>query len=297
MNGLILVDKPGGCTSHDVVNRIRRVVGTRRVGHLGTLDPMGTGVLALLIGAATRLATFYERVEKTYQAEIRLGVTSDTYDAEGEITASGAALPSESAVREGLLSFRGTFAQTPPPVSAKKIGGIPAYKLARKNLPVELKPVEVTVKDLVIRKLTEECAEIEVSCSSGTYVRSLAHDLGQRLGCGALLTALRRIRVGSFLIGQTRTLETLALLAQAGRIAEAVIPASELLTDFPAERVDETVEARIRTGQQFRTSPFTVPPGSPIVRVLSRSGELIAIGKLIIPNLYHPATVFQPELS
>jgi tRNA pseudouridine55 synthase len=297
MNGLILADKPQGCTSHDIVNRIRKLAGTKRVGHLGTLDPMGTGLLALLIGAATRLAPFYERADKTYEAEIKLGVLSDTYDAEGEVTATGALLPSETVVRETLLSFQGISLQTPPPVSAKKISGVPAYKLVRKKIPVELKPVEVTIRNLEIRRQENDSVSIEVSCSSGTYIRSLAHDLGQRLGCGGLLTSLRRTRVGSFLVGQAQTLEQLTELASNGHIADALIPASQLLGDVPVERVDEAVEARIRRGQQFRTSPFNIPPGAPIVRVLSRSGELIAIGKMVIPNLYHPTTVFQPEMS
>jgi tRNA pseudouridine55 synthase len=295
MNGLILVDKPSGCTSHDVVNRLRKLVGTRRIGHLGTLDPMATGLLGLLIGAATRLAPFYGKEDKTYQAAIDFGFTSDTYDAQGEVTPTGAPPPRETDVRKALESFRGRFFQTPPPVSAKKIAGIPAYKYARKKVPVKLAPVEVEIKELSIQDINEARLEMEVTCSTGTYIRSLAHDLGQRLGCGAILGRLRRIRMGSFSIDHARTLEQISELAQAGKIAQSLLTSAELLTQFPAERVNPVVEAHIRQGRQFRTSPFVVPEGSPIVRVLSRSGELIAIGRMIIPNLYHPATVLQPD--
>jgi tRNA pseudouridine55 synthase len=297
MNGLILLDKPAGCTSHDVVNRIRKLIGTKRVGHLGTLDPMATGLLGLLAGAATRLAPFYGKEDKTYEAAIDFGFTSDTYDAEGEVTPTGVPRPGESEIRTALESFRGRFFQTPPPVSAKKIAGTPAYKLARKKMPVQLTPVEVEIKQLAIQGVSEERLEVEVTCSTGTYIRSLAHDLGQRLGCGAILSRLRRTRIGAFSIGQAHTLDQLDELARTGNIVESVRPSAELLTHFPAERVSPVVEAQIRQGRKFRTSPFVVPPGSPIVRVLSRSGELIAIGRLIIPNLYHPSTVLQPEMA
>jgi tRNA pseudouridine55 synthase len=257
---------------------------------------MATGLLGLLAGTATRLAPFYGKEDKTYQTAIDFGFISDTYDAEGEVTRTGAPLPRESEIRTALESFRGRFFQTPPPVSAKKVAGIPAYKLVRKKVPVQLTPVEVEVKELSIQDLSEKRLEFEVTCSTGTYIRSLAHDLGQRLGCGAILSRLRRIRIGAFSIGQARTLEELGELAKAGSIAQSVVRSAELLTQFPAERVSPAAEALIRQGRQFRTSPFVVPPGSPIVRVLSRSGELIAIGRMIIPNLYHPSTVLQPEM-
>ncbi|MBV8865468.1 MAG: tRNA pseudouridine(55) synthase TruB [Acidobacteriaceae bacterium] len=295
MNGLVLIDKPAGCTSHDIVNRWRRLAGTKRAGHLGTLDPMATGLLALMTGPATRLAQFYEREEKTYLAEITCGLVSDTFDAEGEVESTGIPVPKEETVRITLASFEGRFLQRPPPVSAKKIAGVPAYKLARKKIAVELKPVEVEIRDLAIESVQGHCIHAKVTCSAGTYIRSLAHDLGQRLGCGAILSRLRRVRIGAFSIANAHTLEELSALAQAGTLGQAVIPASELLEHLPVERVDASVEVQIRQGRQFRTSPFVVPPGAPIVRVFSRSGELIAIGKLIMPNLYHPSTVFQPE--
>jgi|SRR5579884_1948910 len=295
MNGLVLIDKPAGLTSHDVVNCWRKLAGTKRVGHLGTLDPIATGLLALLTGPATRLASFFEKDEKTYRAEIRLGFVSDTYDIAGQVQATGVPVPQESEIRAALDHFRGHLLQTPPPVSAKKIAGVPAYKLARRQVPVDLQPVEVEIRSLQVFSIFGDTVEIEATCSAGTYLRSIAHDLGQKLGCGGLLVNLRRTRAGNFDISQAHTLDELAELAETGRLASVVIPAGNLLSHLPSERVPETVEAQIRQGRQFRTSPFVVPPGSPLVRALSRSGDLIAIGKLVIPNLYQPSTVFQGD--
>ncbi len=292
MTGLILIDKPAGCTSHDVVNRWRKLANTRRVGHLGTLDPMATGLLALLTGSATRLAQFFVKDEKTYLAHITLGRISDSYDADGSVVETGIPLPADPAlILSALDRFRGPFLQTPPPVSAKKIGGVPAYKLARRHNPVELFPVNVEVKRLEVRNVSRSEIEILVTCSAGTYIRSIAHDLGRDLGCGAILTALRRTQVGEFTIDQSHTLPHLEIFAAEGRLAEAVIPAGKLLPQIPAEYVDASIEAQIRQGRDFRTSPFVISPGTPRVRALSQSGCLIAIGELKMPNVYHPATV------
>ncbi len=292
MNGLVLIDKPSGCTSHDVVNRWRKLADTKRVGHLGTLDPMATGLLVLLSGTGTRLAQFLERSEKTYIAEMTFGVVSNTFDADGQLKETGLPLPDDpDVVSSALCRYQGRFLQMPPPVSAKKINGVRAYKLARKQVPFELKPVEVEIKELEIEAVTANKVVLRITCSAGTYIRSLAHDLGQQLGCGALLSKLRRTQAGEFCVEQARTLNELAELAAAGRLSEAVTPAASLLTRFPAEYVDTSTEAHIRQGRDFRTSPFVVPPGAPFVRALSHSGELIAIGELRIPNLYHPSTV------
>jgi tRNA pseudouridine55 synthase len=292
MTGLVLIDKPSGCTSHDVVNRWRKLANTKRVGHLGTLDPMASGLLALLTGTATRLAQFFDRDEKTYLAEITLGVTSDTYDADGDVTETGIAVPTDSGVIVSALErFRGPLLQIPPAVSAKKIKGVPAYKLARKHVPVELKPVEVEVKALDIQHISGHTVQAAIVCTAGTYIRSLAHDFGHQLGCGAILSGLRRTRAGDFRIEDARTLDELAGLAAGNRLEDAVTPSGQLLTQFPAEHFEIGMEAHIRQGRDFRTSPFVVPPGAPRVRALSRSGELIAIGELKIPNLYHPGTV------
>jgi tRNA pseudouridine55 synthase len=292
MNGLVLIDKPPGCTSHDVVNRWRRLANTKRVGHLGTLDPIATGLLALVTGSATRLAQFFGSEEKTYVAEITFGLVSDTYDTDGQVTETGIAAGSDaSSVHSALQQFRGRFLQTPPPVSAKKIRGVPAYKLARKHAPVQLEPVEVEITRLEIESISSEKLNLVVTCSSGTYIRSLAHDLGERLGCGAVLSKLRRIRIGDFKVEEAKSVDELAALATEGRLREAVIPATHLLPHFPAQYFDPWTEAQIRQGRDFRTSPFVVPPGAPFVKALSYSGELIAIGELRVPNRYHPGTV------
>jgi tRNA pseudouridine55 synthase len=291
MNGVVLIDKPPAWTSHDVVNRWRKLAGAKRAGHLGTLDPMATGLLVLVTGRATRLAQFYVKAEKGYLAEITTGFVSDTYDAEGDVVPVTGDHPSDERIALALSQFQGRFWQAPPPVSAKKIGGVPAYKLARKQIPVELKPVEVEVKRMEVRSISQGKISALIQCSSGTYIRSIAHDLGQRLGCGALLSGLRRVQVGEFSLDQARTMDELRELAALNRLAEAVIPPSALLGDMPAAYFDATGEARIRSGNDFRTSPFVVPPGAPLVKALSHSGDLIAIGELKIPNLYHPGTV------
>jgi tRNA pseudouridine55 synthase len=291
MNGVVLVDKPAGWTSHDVVNRWRKLAVAKRTGHLGTLDPMATGLLVLVTGRATRLAQFYVKKDKTYLAEITTGMISDTYDAEGRVELVTGDVPSDAAIAEALGQFTGRFWQTPPPVSAKKIAGVPAYKLARKQIAVELKPVEVEVKRLEVRSVAQGKISALIQCSSGTYIRSIAHDLGQRLGCGALLSGLRRTEVGEFSLERARTMEDLRELAALDRLAEVVIPSAELLAEMPAAYFDAGAEARIRAGNDFRTSPFVVPPGAPLVKALSHSGDLIAIGELKIPNLYHPGIV------
>jgi tRNA pseudouridine55 synthase len=267
MNGLILIDKPAGCTSHDVVNRWRKLAGTKRAGHLGTLDPMATGLLVLVTGVATRLAQFYGKSEKTYLAEITFGAVSNTYDAEGDISAPAHPIPSAAVIIAALDEFR-------------------------QQVPVDLKPVEVEVKQLQVEYLEENRLSVLVTCTAGTYIRSIAHDLGQRLGCGALLSSLRRIHSGEFSIDQARSLDQLAALAGDHRLTEALIPIAGMLPEMPSEHFDLLTETHIRQGRDFRTSPFVVPPGAPFVKALSHSGELIAIGELKIPNLYHPTTVF-----
>jgi tRNA pseudouridine55 synthase len=293
MNGVVLIDKPSGCTSHDVVNRWRRIAGTKRAGHLGTLDPLATGLLVLVTGSATRLAPFYEKEEKTYVAEIEFGAVSNTYDSDGDVLPTGATLPENPHVLlAALTEYQGTFQQVPPPVSAKKIGGVRAYKLARQNLEVVLKPVPVTISELEVLGYEPPRLILKVTCSAGTYIRSLAHNLGERLGCGALLDKLRRTRVGCFDVKNAYELDKLQTYAADGRLNEAVIPSGSLLPQIPAQFVDDVTEMQIRQGRDFRTSPFVVSPGAPRVKALSRTGELIAIGELRIPNVYHPSTVF-----
>jgi tRNA pseudouridine55 synthase len=292
MNGLVLIDKPAGCTSHDVVNRWRRLARTKRAGHLGTLDPMATGLLLLVTGTATRLAQFFGKHEKTYEAEVRLGSVSDTYDAEGCVTHTGVPIPCEEEIRKSLLAFEGKFQQVPPPVSAKKVNGVAAYKLARKQQPVNLAPVEVELKQLEIYRIADGAVQFTARCSAGTYIRSIAHDLGTALGCGGILSSLRRTGSGDFSVTDAHNLDELQDLADRGTLENAVVPASQMLPEFPSVRCDELVETQIRQGRDFRTSPFVVGADAPLVKAISSSGDLIAIGQLKFTNVYHPMLVF-----
>ena len=292
LDGVIIVDKPRGWTSHDVVNKMRRFAGTRKVGHLGTLDPSATGVLPLVIGRATRLAQFYTRNDKIYEGVIHFGHSTDSYDADGEPTSPDVAVTLDrAAVEVALDRSRGEFEQMPPPVSAKKIGGKPAYELARKQQPVDLKAVPVNIYRLEILRMEGCEASVRVHCSAGTYLRSIAHDAGQALGCGAYLKDLRRLASGDFRIESARTLDQLAALAEEGRLADALVPASQLLPEFPGEMVDAITAGQIRNGRDFRVSPFRPQAGSRFVKALNSEGDLIAIGEARLPHLYHPVLV------
>jgi tRNA pseudouridine55 synthase len=292
VDGVIVVDKPGGWTSHDVVNKMRRLAGTRKVGHLGTLDPAATGVLPLVIGRATRLAQFYTRNDKVYEGVVHFGWSTHSYDGDGERTSEERAVTlTAETVEAAFAPFRGAFEQVPPPVSAKKIGGRPAYELARKSQPVELKAVRVEVYALDVLGIEGAEATMRVHCSAGTYLRSIAHEAGVAMGCGAFLRSLRRTASGDFKIESARTLEQLAELAAEDRLREALIPAAEMLPDFPSETVDQITEGQIRNGRDFRTSPFQVRQGSRYVKAITAEGALVAIGEARLPHVYHPVLV------
>jgi tRNA pseudouridine55 synthase len=271
---------------------VRRLANTRKVGHLGTLDPSATGVLPLVIGRATRLAQFYTRNDKIYEGVIHFGHSTDSYDADGQPTSPEVAVTLDrAAVGAALDRSRGEFEQMPPPVSAKKIGGKPAYELARKQQPVDLKAVPVNIHKLEILSMEGCEAAIRVHCSAGTYLRSIAHDAGQALGCGAYLKDLRRLASGDFGIESARTLDQLAALAEEGRLTEALVPASQLLPEFPGEMVDAITAGQIRNGRDFRVSPFRPQSGTRFVKALNPEGDLIAIGEARLPHLYHPVLV------
>jgi tRNA pseudouridine55 synthase len=292
VDGAVIVDKPSGWTSHDVVNKVRRFAGTKKVGHLGTLDPAATGVLPLVIGRATRLAQFYTRNDKVYEGVIHFGYSTDSYDGDGEPTSPARDIVLDREQLEAALQkFRGPFAQVPPQVSAKKVAGRPAYEMARKQQPVDLKPADVEVYSLDVIRVDGCEAEVRVHCSAGTYLRSIAHEAGQALGCGAFLKSLRRTASGDFKIEAARTLEQLGALAEGGRFEEAVIPAAQLLPEIPAEMVDALTAGQIRNGRDFRVSPFHVRPGGRFVKAVNSEGQLVAIGEARLPHLYHPVLV------
>jgi tRNA pseudouridine55 synthase len=292
MDGVIVIDKPEGWTSHDVVAKARRIVGTKKIGHLGTLDPIATGVLPLVIGRATRLAQFYTRSDKVYEGVVRFGWSTDSYDRAGAPTSAQAEPLIDPAELEAQLEkFRGEFAQTPPPISAKKVNGKRAYELARQSVAVELEPVPVHVYELTVLGIEGARVRLRAHCSGGTYIRSIAHELGQALGCGAHIEQLRRLSSGEFAMDQARTMAQLEALAADERLVDALVPADQLLPGFPSVYVDDAVAAQIRHGRNFPASPFRSPGASRYVKAVTRQGELVAIGEAVLPNLYHPAVV------
>jgi tRNA pseudouridine55 synthase len=292
LDGVIVVDKPSGWTSHDVVGKMRGIAGTKRIGHLGTLDPIATGVLPLMIGQATRLARFWDGSEKCYEAVIRFGFATSTYDRAGEpCGADTSPVLVDSQVEAYLAPFRGEIWQSPPPVSAKKINGVPAYKLVRKNLEVSLAAVKVTIHEIVTLGVAGSRAHLRIRCSSGTYIRSIAHDLGLAMGCGAHVEELVRTKSGPFCVEQALTLEKLQTMKDERRLKEALISMGDLLPDFPSVFVDDTTALRIRQGRDFNVSPFRANPGSTHVKAIDNQGKLIAIGQIALPHVYHPVIV------
>jgi tRNA pseudouridine55 synthase len=312
-DGALVVDKPQGKTSHDIVDAVRHLAGFRQVGHLGTLDPLATGVLVLLLGKATRLVQFYSGRRKRYTAGFRFGFATDTYDSEGQAQGPDSAPALDRALLEKLASDRiGPFEQKPPAFSAKKIHGRPAYELARKNQPVELKPVEVELFEYRLTEIAGSVARFVIECSSGTYIRSLAHEMGQQLGCGAHLTEICRTAVGEFSLEQTLQLEDLAEAARNSKLKDCVIPLEHLLPNFPSVTVLPVVENRVRHGSKFnillsqlKPSRIETAPGAttqldagvpraPRLRVFSQRQKLIAIAEAVVPRTYQPIVVFDP---
>lgn len=290
MNGLLVIDKPSGITSHDVVSRLRRITSEQSIGHLGTLDPMATGVLPLLIGRYTRLAQFFSAAEKTYTGTIRFGFATDTYDAEGEAVGPKGQPPAALCeIREAAARFHGAIEQTPPPFSAKKIGGTPAYKLARAGKRVELKPVTIRIARFDIVALNGDEAQFEVSVSAGGYVRSVAHELGEDLGCGAHLSSLRRTHAGPFGLAEARTLDELAPLAGDREALEArCIHPRRLLPEMPCVTADETALGRLRNGAQANLAEFS---HAARVKVFSGQRDLVAIAQRLAGTLFQPIVV------
>lgn len=291
-DGIIVVNKPQDWTSHDVVGKMRGIAGTRRVGHLGTLDPIATGVLPLMIGQATRLARFWEGAEKCYEALVHFGFATSTYDRAGEPRGPDSEPNVTADQIEACLSpMRGEIQQVPPPVSAKKVNGVPAYKLARKNIAVVLAPNSVTVYELTLLEAGGRTARLRVRCSAGTYVRSIAHELGISLGCGAHVEELVRTRSGPFSLEASHTLEELQAMKNEGKLWDALIPMTECLPEFPNVFVDDLGATHIRQGRNFNVSPFRVNQGAPHVKAIGADGSLIAIGSIVLPHLYHPVVV------
>jgi tRNA pseudouridine55 synthase len=321
MDGVLLLDKPSGPTSHDIVARVRRVTGERRIGHTGTLDPLASGLLVLVLGRATRLARFLSVDDKSYDAQIRLGIATDTYDALGAPTRSHAGpMPAREEIERALDAFRGTFLQQPPAYSAKKIGGQRSYRLARATrrtvpaLPADPAhpalpaspadparpalpaPASVTAHAIEMTGCDGDVVTLRVDCSSGFYVRSLAHDLGQRLGTGAHLTALRRTRVGGFALASALTLEHLERTPSAA--AGALIPLPEMLVELAS--VTLTPEGVVRAVHGGDVGAGDMESQSPnaesrlLVRLLDQAGDLVALAAPVGHTaLLHPFVVLR----
>jgi tRNA pseudouridine55 synthase len=295
MDGVLIIDKPRGLTSHDVVNRVRRILGQRSVGHLGTLDPLATGVLPLVTGNLTRLAQFYAASEKIYEGVIRFGYATDTYDAEGEPASPEQTVKvSLEQLRELAARFKGVIEQMPPPFSAKKVHGVPAYKLARKHKNVPLKPVRVEIKELEILAVDGDRASFQARVASGTYMRSVAHDMGREMGCGAHLESLRRTTLGEFDLSQAHTLEQLEEAAKAGEPEEMFIHPRQLLPQFPCVTATEEMATRIRSG---RTVNLPELSRARQVKVFAGQRELIAIATRVAGTLFHPKIVLAGGLA
>lgn len=289
LNGVMVVDKPSGWTSHDVVAKTRRIVGERSIGHLGTLDPMATGVLPLVLGRMTRLCQFYNASEKSYEGTVRLGFSTDTYDADGDPAGEPVDIKvSLEELRGAVEGLVGCIQQVPPPFSAKKIQGVPAYKFARRKQEVELKPVQVEVKEFTIDSLESDLAGFRCRVSSGTYVRSLAHELGQKLGCGAHLASLRRTAVAEFTVEQSHTLEDIAQAVTEARLEELLIHPRRVLPAIPCVTATEADVAKIRNG---RTVNLPEMSRSPWVKVFAGQTQLVCLASRVAGTLFHPKVV------
>jgi tRNA pseudouridine55 synthase len=290
MNGVVIIDKPSGLTSHDVVNRVRHILGQRSVGHLGTLDPSATGVLPIVVGNLTRLAQFYTHSEKIYEGVIRFGFATDTYDADGEPSTPPQEVNINSdQIRALAKLFEGTIEQMPPPFSAKKIAGVPAYKLARTKQEVTLKPVQVEIKEFEILETHDDQATFRAHVASGTYIRSVAHDMGTKLGCGAHLASLRRAAVAEFVIEDAHSLETLETAMQQGIVESLFIHPRKLAPQLPSVTANEESAALIRSGRAVNLPEMS---RAPQVKVFYGQRDLIAIATRVAGTLFRPRIVF-----
>jgi tRNA pseudouridine55 synthase len=312
-DGALVINKPQGRTSHDMVDAVRHLAGFRQVGHLGTLDPLATGVLVLLLGKATRLVRFYTGRRKRYTAGFRFGFATNTYDSEGEAQGPDLAPVLDRAQLERFAAESlGRFEQMPPLFSAKKVHGRPAYELARQKVEFELKPAEVEIFEYRLMEMEGSTARFTIECSSGTYVRSLAHDMGKKLGCGAHLTEILRTAVGEFSIEQAIAIEEIAEAARAGKLKDLIIPLENLLPNYPRANVLPVLEKRVRHGGKFNVTISQVQPGHvelppgattcldadpaqpPRLRVFSQESKLLAIAEAVVPRTYQPIVVFDP---
>ena len=292
MDGLILVNKPQGITSHDVVVKIRNILGKQKVGHYGTLDPLAKGLVVIAVGKTTRLFPFYSKKDKVYTGRIRLGFSTDTYDSTGKPTSpENEEFLQEPALLKAMKKFVGKIEQVPPPYSAKKYKGKPLYELVRRKKEFELKPSQIFIHYFELIKFIPPELEFKVGCSSGTYIRSLAHDLGQHLGCGAHLSDLTRTAVGNYYLDKSVDLERIGQLHEEGKIEEFLIPLEFLLPEFPKVVLNERGSVLARNGNRvsleciLKILPDDSPPKDTsskkktFFRLFSLEGKFLAVAK------------------
>ncbi len=301
LSGVLVIDKPADVTSHDVVARVRKIISQRQVGHFGTLDPFATGVLPVSVGKATRFAQFYLKSRKAYEGTIRFGFSTDTYDATGRPASEAAPVTLEAVELERhLRAFTGRFLQMPPPYSAKRLGGVRAYELARRQKPVNLTPVEVEIYALELLSFDGQHLRFAVECSGGTYVRSLAHDLGRKVGCGAHLAGLRRTAVAEFTENRAVTLERLQEATQQGAVDSCLVRLESLLPDCPELVVRGREETSVRHGHTFELVQALRPgrgeaaghvPAAGLLKILGSERRLIAVARHVSGAVYHPHLV------
>jgi tRNA pseudouridine55 synthase len=288
MNGLLVLDKPSGITSHDVVAIVRRATGEKSIGHLGTLDPMATGVLPLLLGKYTRLAQFFGQAEKHYTGHIRFGFATDSFDSDGTPTSEKQPLTLSLADLQTLSKkFHGEIDQLPPIFSAKKINGVPAHKLARAGAEVAVKPARITIHNFELTSLENDTATFKMSVSAGGYVRSVAHELGQLAGCGAHLSTLRRTQAGAFTLNHAITIDQLKTASIPE--LEALLPHPRtLLPEMPSITVDDQLAGRLRNGMQVNLPDFSQ---APLIKIFTAPTDLLAISRRIAGTLFQPIVV------
>lgn len=288
MNGLLILDKPSGITSHDVVALVRRATGERSVGHLGTLDPMATGVLPMLLGKYTRLSQFFSDATKSYSGTIRFGYSTDSFDHEGAPTSAPRPLALDlNGLRALADRFQGTLDQLPPSFSAKKINGVPAHQLARAGKDVPLKPARITIHSFTLDSLDGDTASFTMEISAGGYVRSVAHELGQVAGSGAHLTSLRRVQAGPFALMDSLTVDQIK--ATAPSEIEALLPHPRtLLPNMPAVTVEEQTAGRLRNGMQVNLPDFSP---APLLKVFTSPTHLLCIARRVAGTLSQPTVV------
>jgi tRNA pseudouridine55 synthase len=283
MNGILVIDKPEGWTSHDVVAKCRKILKTRRIGHTGTLDPFATGVLVLLVGKATRLAQFLSKNEKEYIAEVSFGFETETGDKTGKIKENTRCTDfriKKERIRETLNAFLGEIEQIPPMFSAKKVQGKKLYEFARKQIEIERKPVKIKIYGIDLLKIEEKSITLRIVCSSGTYVRTFAEDIGKKLGVGAHLSALRRMRVGKFDLSKAVTPEKLEEICRQSKLNDFLFPMNEIPLEFPKLILDKSNVDRVKNGASLRIETHKNSADGDMVCLLDVQKNLVAIGKI-----------------